>query len=85
MGAKEKDDLNPVYLEISNQLGEDVAKAIYELFKGQQISFPIRFYTKDTMHLKIKAEYDGSNVRLLAKKYGYSEKTIRRILKESQQ
>ena len=28
-------------------------------------------------------EYDGSNVRMLAIKYGYSEKTIRRIIKES--
>lgn len=28
-------------------------------------------------------EYDGTNVRMLAVKYNYSEKTIRRIIKDS--
>lgn len=82
MDKKESENLNSVYMEISNQLGENVARAIYEMFKGQQICFPVRFYAKDTIHLKIREEYDGANVRYLAKKYGYSEKTIRRIIKE---
>lgn len=82
-GTNEK--LNSVYMEISNQLGENVARGIYEMFKGQQISFPIRFYAKETVYIKIREEYDGANIRLLAKKYGYSEKTIRRILKEEKE
>ena len=82
MGKKETDNLNSVYMEISNQLGENVAEAIYEMFKGQQICFPLHFYTKEAIYMKIREEYDGANIRLLAKKYGYSEKTVRRILKD---
>lgn len=82
MGKKETENLNSVYMEISNQLGENVAKAIYELFKGQQICFPLHFYTKEAIYMKIREEYNGSNIRHLAKKYGYSEKTVRRILKD---
>lgn len=85
MNKKEVESLNPVYMEISNQLGDEVARTIYEMFKGQQISFPVRFYTRETTYLKIKEEYDGSNIRSLARKYGYSEKTIRRILKEEKE
>ena len=33
--------------------------------------------------LDIVQEYDGTNVKKLAVKYGYSEKTIRRIIRES--
>ncbi|MCQ2554886.1 MAG: Mor transcription activator family protein [Clostridia bacterium] len=80
----DKKTLNPVYQEIASVLGIDAAMEIHRLFKGQQISFPVRLYTKDTLHKTIKAEYDGTNIRALASKYGYSEKTIRRVLKEEE-
>ena len=31
----------------------------------------------------ILQEYDGTNIKMLAIKYGYSEKTVRRIIRES--
>lgn len=75
--------LNNVYREISEKLGMDTAMEIYRLFKGQQISFPVRFFNPAKIQQLIVREYDGSNVRTLAIKYGYSEKTVRRIIKES--
>ena len=36
--------LNSVYKEISEKLGVDTAMEIYRMFKGQQISFPMRFF-----------------------------------------
>lgn len=74
--------LNGVYMEISERLGTDVAIEIHKMFKGQQISFPLRLFNRDIIHEKIRAEYDGTNIRMLAAKYDYSEKSIRRILKE---
>ena len=61
----------------------DAAMEIYRMFKGQQISFPTRFFNPAMIRKAIIQEYDGSNVRVLAVKYGYSEKTVRRIIKES--
>ena len=75
--------LNTVYREISEKLGMDTALEIYRMFKGQQISFPVRFFNPAMIQKSIIEEYDGTNVRLLAVKYDYSEKTIRRIIKES--
>ena len=75
--------LNAVYKEISEKLGMDTAIEIYQLFKGQQISFPVRFFNPSVIQRLIVQEYDGTNVRTLAVKYGYSEKTVRRILRES--
>ena len=75
--------LNSVYKEISEKLGMDTAMEIYRMFKGQQISFPIRFFNSVKIHQIIVQQYDGTNVRMLAVKYGYSEKTIRRIIKDS--
>ena len=75
--------LNAVYKEISEKLGMDTAISIYQLFKGQQVSFPVRLFNPAKIQQLIIEEYDGKNIRTLAIKYSYSEKTIRRIIKDS--
>lgn len=66
--------LNAVYREISEKLGMNTAMIIYQMFKGQQISFPTRFFNPAMIQQAIIQEYD---------EYNYSEKTVRRIIKES--
>ena len=83
MAENDPELLNTVYKEISEKLGMNTAMTIYQMFKGQQISFPIRFFNPTMIQQAIIQEYDGTNVRMLAIKYNYSEKTIRRIIKES--
>lgn len=83
MAENDPELLNTVYKEISEKLGMNTAMSIYQMFKGQQISFPTRFLNPAMIQQAIIQEYDGTNVRMLAIKYNYSEKTIRRIIKES--
>ena len=83
MADNDPELLNSIYREISEQMGMDAAMNIYRLFKGQQITFPVRFFNPAQIQKYIAQEYNGSNARMLAIKYGYSEKTIRRIIKES--
>ena len=83
MAENDPELLNTVYKEISGKLGMNTAMSIYQMFKGQQISFPTRFFNPAMIQQAIIQEYDGTNVRMLAIKYNYSEKTIRRIIKES--
>ena len=58
------------------------ARKIFEEYRGQQITFPVEFYSKRYIYAQIADEYNGSNIKQLATKYEYSERTIRRILKE---
>ena len=83
MAENDPELLNAVYKEVSEKMGMDAAMEIYRMFKGQQISFPIRFFNPVRIQQIIVQEYDGTNIRTLATKYGYSEKTIRRIIRES--
>lgn len=83
MAGNDPELLNTVYKEISEKLGMDMAVEIYQMFKGQQISFPMRFYNPEQIQKVIMQEYDGTNIKALAIKYGYSEKTVRRIIKEA--
>ncbi len=72
------DCLNGIYSEFANALGMDAAIKIHALFRGQQVF----------IRSQIIAEYDGSNIKQLATKYGYTEKrandqrSLKKILKE---
>ena len=83
MAENDPELLNSVYKEVSEKLGMDTAMEIYRMFKGQQISFPMRFFNPERIQRIIVQEYDGTNIKLLAIKYGYSEKTVRRIIRDS--
>ena len=44
--------------------------------------FPLELFSRDFIASQIVAEYNGYNVKDLATKYGYTEKWIRKILKD---
>lgn len=83
MNENESELLNDVCREISEKLGLNAAIEVYRMFKGQQITFPVHLFNSKRIQKEIIKEYDGSNINMLAKKYGYSEKTIMRIIKDS--
>lgn len=74
---------NDSYKEIAKALGLDAAIVIYQMYKGQQITFPIHSFNSKRLQKSVIKEYDGTNIKELAMKYGYSEKTVRRMIKDS--
>ena len=87
MNIKEK-ELRPehlcgAYAEIAAILGVDAALKLHNRFRGTQVSFPVELLSREYVFEQIKREYDGSNIRELATKYGYTEKWIRKIVKNN--
>ena len=78
------EDLADVYMEIASKIGVDAAVAIHDMFKGQQILFPQKLYSKEYIYNYIKENYNGRNVRELSQKFGYSDRRVRQILNDSQ-
>ena len=72
--------LNGVYAEIANLLGVEAALTMHTAFRGQQLNFPVNFFTSDFIREQVLREYDGGNVKQLATKYGFSEKWVRNII-----
>ena len=78
-------DLAGVYKEVAETVGVDNAYKLFDHFKGLQLMFPLRFYSSEYIAHQICEEYDGKNVRALARKYGYSESRVRQIIREARQ
>ena len=75
--------LNGVYEQMSEIIGFDNVVKLYENFKGSQINFPTRLFSKEFVLQEALKAYDGTSesINLIATKYSYSERTIRKLLK----
>ncbi len=77
--------LNGVYETMNGIIGFDNVVKLYEHFKGSQINFPTRLFSKEFVLSEAIKRYDGSSksINIVATKYSYSERTIRKLLKKS--
>lgn len=76
----EVENLAGIYKEIARRTDVDTAINMYNLFKGQQIIFPQRLYSRDFIYTYVKENYNGHNIRELSQMFGYSDRRIRQIL-----
>ena len=67
-------------MELAEHIGIENARIIHKEYQGQQINFPMNFYSREYIHSQIAKEFDGTNLKQLAVKYSCSERTVRRIL-----
>lgn len=80
---KSSKTLNGIYETMSEIIGFDNVVKIYDNFKGSQINFPTRLFSKEFVLQEALKSYDGTSesINLIATKYSYSERTIRKLLK----
>lgn len=83
IGADETNGLNDLYREMVNVIGYDNTMALYSYYKGQQITFPTRLFKSEYIKKILKQQYNGKNIKMLAKTYGYSERWIRELIKKA--
>lgn len=75
-------ELHSLYRELAEIVGEENMQKLYSHYKGQQINFPTKIYNMDYIRNLVRCEYDGTNVKELARRTGYSERWIRKLAKE---
>ncbi len=75
--------LNGSYSELASVVGIDAVLKIHSKFRGTQIFLPVELFSKEFIVKQIIDEYNGHNVRELAIKYSYTEKWIKKILKDN--
>ena len=81
---KNSNTLNGVYESMSEIIGFDNVVRLYENFRGSQINFPTRLFSKEFVLQEAIKAYDGTSesINTIATKYAYSERTIRKLLKD---
>ncbi len=77
------EELNGFYRELAEDFDVETAVKMHKLYCGIQVTFPQNLLSKEVVHRKVVEEYDGSNARKLAKKYGYTERWVKKIVSTS--
>ncbi len=80
--SEEISKYNQIYGELCDLIGEEHMSLVYESFRGMQVSFPSRLYTKEYIIQQIKERYDGQNGKELAREFGYTVKYFNQLIIE---
>lgn len=75
-------EYNKVYQELADILNDKDVEKIYRNFRGMQVNFPMRLYSRDSVKKEIAKQKGIINIKNLAVQTGYSVYTIRRIINE---
>lgn len=78
---KKSYDLNKDYQEIVKCIGKAKTDRLIRGFYGEHVYFSsMKKALKTQIHGEIHKEFNGYNYKQLAKKYGYTERAIRKII-----
>lgn len=73
-------DYNGVYSDIIQQFDEELVKEIHKLYRGQQVTFPMRLYSKEYVLNYISENYNGKNIKKLSMELNYSERWVKKLI-----
>ena len=75
------DEVLEPFDEIIELIGVEPTMTLIEHFQGQQLYVPtMKRAVGGCLIKQAKEEFDGGNYRILCKKYGFSERHLRRLL-----
>ncbi|MSE04687.1 hypothetical protein GKC33_01080 [Lactobacillus salivarius] len=75
-------EYNKVYQELADILNDKDVEKIYKNFRGMQVNFPMRLYSRDSVKKKIAKQKGNIDIKDLAVQTGYSVYTIRLMVNE---
>lgn len=75
-------DLAGIYKDIAELIGIEKTLLLHKEFQGQQITFPKKVFSKAYILNKIQDD-KPVDFKSIASEYGYTERRLRQIIKES--
>jgi len=73
---------NKVYRELEKVIGLDATLNLFKEYRGMQLNLPIRLISRSYMLEVLRNEYTGYNKQELARRFGYSQRSVERMLRE---
>lgn len=69
-----------IYKDMVEILGEDIVIKIYENYRGQQVTFPMRLYSKKYIIKYLMQNYNGKNLKEMSRKLGYTCNWLQQVI-----
>lgn len=72
-----------IYKDMIEILGEEVTLRIYENYRGQQVTFPMRLYSKKYIVDYLIKNYDGKNLKQISRQLGYTCNWLQQMINKA--
>ncbi|EJT6154254.1 Mor transcription activator family protein [Clostridium perfringens] len=80
---RKSDNYSGIYKDMVEILGEEITLKIYENYKGQQVTFPMRLYSKSYIVEYLIKNYNGKNLKELSRQLGYTSNWLQQVIKKT--
>lgn len=80
---RKSDNYSGIYKDMVEILGEEITLKIYENYKGQQVTFPMRLYSKSYIVEYLIKNYNGKNLKELSRQLGYTSNWLEQVIKKT--
>ncbi len=80
---RRSDNYSGIYKDMVEILGEEITLKIYENYKGQQVTFPMRLYSKSYIVEYLIKNYNGKNLKELSRQLGYTSNWLQQVIKKT--
>ena len=81
--SKKSENYRGIYKDMVEVLGHDITLKVYENYKGQQITFPMRLYSDKYIIDYLNKNYDGKNLKQIARKLGYTCNWLQKVINKN--
>ena len=78
--SKKSENYSGIYKDMVEVLGEEITLKIYENYRGQQVTFPMRLYSKSYILEYLNKNYNGKNLQELSRKLGYTCNWLQQVI-----
>ena len=81
--SKKSENYRGIYKDMVDVLGVDVTLKIYESYKGQQVTFPMRLYSDKYVIDYLSKNYNGKNLNQISRKLGYTCNWLQKVINKN--
>ena len=81
--SKKSENYRGIHKDMVEVLGHDITIKVYENYKGQQITFPMRLYSDKYIIDYLNKHYDGKNLKQISRKLGYTCNWLQKVINKN--
>lgn len=81
--SKKSENYRGIYKDMVEVLGADITLKVYENYKGQQVTFPMRLYSDKYVIDYLSKYYKGKNLKQISRNLGYTCNWLQKVIKRN--
>ena len=81
--SRRSENYRGIYKDMVEFLVDEITLKVYENYKGQQVTFPMRLYSDKYVIDYLNKYYNGKNLKQISRKLGYTCNWLQKVINKN--